>query len=113
MGKVSIIHLGKEALTPDGFYINADGRWYENGKAVYVSGKGISTKKQETAQLGNKTKTSYSSGGSGGSGGGGRGGNSSGSFEAANYRYAVRHMDEQECLVLSGGKFFKRCMDNH
>lgn len=49
MGKVSIIHLGKEALTPDGFYINADGRWYENGKAVYVSGKGISTKKQETA----------------------------------------------------------------
>ena len=86
--------LYMETMTPDGFYVNGDGRWSENGKAVYVSGKGIVTGKKETAQSGSKVKTSVSSGGSGSSRGSG-GGGSSGSSKAVQYRYAIRHMDEQ------------------
>ncbi len=84
--------LYTETVTPDGFYVDGDGRWSENGRAVYFSGKGISTKKQETVQSGSRGKTSHSSGGSGSGGGGG---GSKGSSKSTNYDYIIRHIDEQ------------------
>lgn len=53
--------------TPDGFTVNADGQWVENGNVVNVEGKGINTKTTTTAIV---KSVSVSSGGSFGGGGG-------------------------------------------
>ena len=49
--------------TPDGFVVNADGQWMENGKAVYVSGKGIITKSPGGSATGQTATVKRSSGG--------------------------------------------------
>ena len=56
--------------TPDGFVVNADGQWMENGKAVYVSGKGIITKSPGGSATGQTATVKRSSGGGGGGGSG-------------------------------------------
>jgi len=58
---------------PDGYTVNENGAWEENGQAVYRNGIGIITKTSETGVASKKT----SSGGSGGGGGGGSSSSSS------------------------------------
>lgn len=55
-------------ITPDGYYVNADGRYVERGKVAYVPEKGIKTIKTPQKSTGGKK-----SGGSSSSGRGGRG----------------------------------------
>ncbi len=66
-------------MTPDGYTVNADGQWTENGVAQYVPGKGIITK--QTPASGGSQRSSGSSSGSGGSSSSGNstGGSGSGS----------------------------------
>ncbi len=62
--------------TPDGFTVNADGQWTENGSVVSISGKGILT---SSGPAGSTTTTRVSSGGGGGGSSSGGGGSSSSS----------------------------------
>ena len=61
--------------TPDGYEVNADGRWTVDGVVQYVEGKGILT---APLAAGNGAANPFSGGGSGGGGGGGGGGSHSG-----------------------------------
>jgi hypothetical protein len=56
-------------ITPDGYYVNIDGRYVERGKVAYVPEKGIKTIKTPQKSTGGKK--------SGGSSSSGRGGRSS------------------------------------
>lgn len=89
--------------TPDGFVVNADGQWMENGKAVYVSGKGIITKSPGGSATGQTATVKRSSGGGGGGGGGGDGGGSSSgsgsSSKTVYYSYVVRYLDTEGNLL--------------
>lgn len=76
--------------TPDGFLVNGNGQWVENGAAVYIAGKGISTK-NETAGTSQPVKSSSGSKGSGGGGGGG----GSSSSKIIYYNYTVMYVDEE------------------
>lgn len=60
--------MAASCVTPDGFTVNADGQWTENGTAVYVAGRGYQTK---VAPAANTLPTTTRSGGGGGGGGGG------------------------------------------
>lgn len=82
--------------TPDGFTVDASGRWIENETAVYVAGKGINTTLaapdiKPPARGGGQG----SGGGSGGSGGGG--GNAAYTY----YDYTILHTDEQGTVLAS------------
>ena len=61
--------------TPDGYQVNADGQWTEQGVAVYIPGYGYLTKS-------NQTTTGKISGGSGGGGGSSSGGSGGGKGSA-------------------------------
>lgn len=61
-------------MTPDGFTVNADGQWTENGSIVNVPGKGILT----AITPGSNVSIGRAAGGGGGSSSGGGGGSSSG-----------------------------------
>lgn len=82
--------------TPDGFVVNADGQWMENGKAVYVSGKGIITKSPGGSATGQTATVKRSSGGGGGGGSGSGGGSSS---KTVYYSYVVRYVDTEGNLL--------------
>lgn len=66
--------MAAACTTPDGFTVNSDGQWTENGTAVYVQGRGYQTK--PTPGSGTQTSVARTSGGGGG---GSRGGSSGGS----------------------------------
>lgn len=92
-----------ETTTPDGFPVNQNGQWFENGTAVYVAGKGISTQ-TGPADTSHSAKTPFGSksgggGGGGGSGGGGGGGGSSSTI--AYYGYTVIYVDEEGKVLAS------------
>lgn len=61
--------------TPDGYTVNANGAWTENGTPVYIAGKGFITK---TGPSGLSTGNTRSTSGGGGGGGSHGGGSSSG-----------------------------------
>lgn len=77
--------------TPDGFSVNADGKWIENGKEVYIPGKGILTAQNSFGVAAPTTKKG-SSGSKGGGGGGSGGGSSSSSH--TNYSYTIHYVEE-------------------
>lgn len=57
--------------TPDGFTVNSDGQWTENGTAVYIAGRGYQTKPAPTGGASaSGTRTSGGGGGGSSSGGG-------------------------------------------
>lgn len=84
--------------TPDGFLVNENGQWVENGVAVYAAGKGISTK-AGPAGTSQPVKSSSGSRGSGGGGGGGGGGSSP--SKAVYYDYTVMYVDEEGKVLAS------------
>lgn len=86
------------AATPDGYQVNENGAWIENGKAVFVSGKGIITK----AVLNQTGTPKMGSGGSSGGGGGGShsGSNSGGQNVTTTYSYTVKCVDSESGKVL-------------
>ncbi len=53
------------SVTPDGYYVNENGAWIENGTIVYIQGKGISTKLGPggATNTGNTVKSGSSGGG--------------------------------------------------
>lgn len=63
--------MAASCTTPDGFAVNSDGQWTENGIAVYMPGRGYLTKPAQGSGIAT-TRTS------GGGGGGGRGSSSGG-----------------------------------
>ena len=67
--------------TPDGYKVNADGKWEKDGKVVFSQGKGLSSTAGASAgnagQSSAKKSTTSSKGSSGGSSRGGSGGGSS------------------------------------
>lgn len=104
---------GKMAVnttTPDGYTVNENGAWVENGKAVYQSGKGYITKTTSSGVSTGKVSSGGSSSGGGGGGGGGGGSHSSGSHTntTTTYSYTVNCFDEEGNLLktysLSGKK---------
>lgn len=54
-------------ITPDGYYVNTDGRYVERGKVAYVPEKGIKTIKTPQKSTGGKKSGGSSSSGRGGS----------------------------------------------
>lgn len=84
--------------TPDGFLVNENGQWVENGAVVYIAGKGISTK-SGSAGTPQPVKSSSGSKSSGGGGGGGGGGSSS--SKAVYYDYTVMYVDEEGKVLAS------------
>lgn len=54
-------------ITPDGYYVNTDGRYVERGKVAYVPAKGIKTIKTPQKSIGGKKSGGSSSSGRGGS----------------------------------------------
>lgn len=91
--------------TPDGFAVNKDGQWTENGNAVYVAGKGIITKTTTTAT---PTATVSRSSGSSGGGGGSSSGSGGGSSRTTYYSYTVKYVDtEGNVLATTDGKTTK------
>ena len=60
--------MAAACTTQDGFTVNGDGQWTENGTAVYVAGRGYQTKNTLAEEA---TSTIRASGGGGGGGGGG------------------------------------------
>ena len=67
--------------TPDGYKVNADGKWEKDGKVVFSQGKGLSSiagvSENNAGQSSAKKSTTSSKGSSGGSSRGGSGGGSS------------------------------------
>lgn len=90
-------------VTPDGFNVDSDGRWTENGTPVFVNGKGIITKSETAASSG----PVYVSGGGGSSSGGGGGGSSGGggggggSSSVRYYDYKIVGTDEEGNVLYS------------
>lgn len=78
--------------TPDGFTVNENGQWTENGKAVYVAGKGIITHVLAAATNNGVIVGRVSGGGGGGSSSGGSSGGST--SQTTYYSYTVRYVDE-------------------
>ncbi len=62
--------MAAACTTPDGFTVNGDGQWTENGTAVYVAGRGYQTKPVPAAGTVSTAKTSGGGGGRLSSGGG-------------------------------------------
>ena len=69
--------------TPDGYKVNADGKWEKDGKVVFSQGKGLSSTagvlENNAGQSSAKKSTTSSKGSSGGSGRGGSGSSRGGS----------------------------------
>lgn len=69
--------------TPDGYKVNADGKWEKDGKVVFSQGKGLSStagaSENNAGQSSAKKSTTSSKGSSGGSSRGGSGGSRGGS----------------------------------
>lgn len=69
--------------TPDGYKVNADGKWEKDGKVVFSQGKGLSStagvSENNAGQSSAKKSTTSSKGSSGGSGRGGSGSSRGGS----------------------------------
>ena len=86
-------------VTPDGYQVNENGAWVENGKAVYISGKGIITKVGPNQTGASRTSSGGSSGGGGGGGHGG-GSHGGGSNVAVTYSYTVRCIDSESGAIL-------------
>ena len=64
--------------TPDGYKVNADGKWEKDGKAVFSQGKGLSSTAGASGNNANQSAAKKSTTSSkGGSGGGSRGGSGS------------------------------------
>ena len=88
--------MAANTMTPDGFTVDADGHWTENGVPVYVAGKGILTTAAGPGGSSGSGAT-VSPGGSsssGGSGGGGGGGGGSSSSSVSYYDYTILYIDE-------------------
>lgn len=79
-----------ESITPDGFLVNAEGRWTENGSAVYIPGKGIQTTEVNSGITGKTGQRSGSSGGGSSSKGNGGGGSAATKY----YEYSVIYVGE-------------------
>lgn len=86
--------------TPDGFIVNQNGQWVENGVAVYIDGKGIST---QTGSIGTSQTAKPPSGNK--SSGGGSGGGGSPPSKVVYYGYTVLCVDEEgEVLAVVEGE---------
>lgn len=95
-------------VTPDGFTVNADGQWLENGVPVFVQGKGIQTKTNTAvgpsgpfAGHKNSSPGGGSGGNSGGGGSSGGGGGGSSSSQKVYYAYTVQYVDEAGNVLAS------------
>lgn len=92
-----------DTVTPDGFTVNADGQWVEQGNPVFIKGKGVQTKITGPAGPGGTSgAVSGGSPGGGGSGGsGGSGGGGGGSSHATYYTYSIQYVDENGSVLAS------------
>lgn len=94
--------MAANTTTPDGFLVDADGRWIENGTPVYVAGKGILTTASGPGGTGSTGGSAVRSSGGGSSGGGGGGGGSGGSSSSASYYgYSIVYTDEEGNVLAS------------
>ena len=55
--------MAASCTTPDGFTVNGEGQWTENGTAVYVAGRGYQTKPVPAMEAVSMVKTSGGGGG--------------------------------------------------
>ena len=65
--------MAAACTTPDGFTVNSDGQWTENGAAVHVPGRGYLTKPTPGGSTPTSTTRASGGGGGGSSSGGGSG----------------------------------------
>lgn len=65
--------MAASCTTPDGFTVNGEGQWTENGTAVYVAGRGYQTKPVPAMEAVSMAKTSGGGGGGRSYSGGGSG----------------------------------------
>lgn len=94
--------MAASCTTADGFTVDTDGRWTENGKPVYISGRGYITKAKLAA-----TNT-RASGGSGSSGSSKSRKSNSISTKEETYHYTVRYVtDGGDILASYEGKATK------
>lgn len=76
--------MAAAGVTPDGWQVSDSGAWMEHGAAVYMPGKGISTRIQAGYGAPNRTRNPAGGGGFGGGGGSSSGGSSSGGSSGGN-----------------------------
>lgn len=88
-------------MTPDGFTVNQNGQWVENGTAVYVAGKGISTQTESSVPAQPVKPPSGGKGSGGGGGNGGSGGSGSSSSDVVYFDYTVMYVDEMGKVLAS------------
>ena len=84
-------------VTPDGYTVDTDGHWTENGQPVYIEGKGILTSTGPGGSTSGTSSTIVSPGGSSGggsSGGGGGGGGGGGSSSVRYYDYTAIYVGQ-------------------
>lgn len=91
--------MAASCITADGFTVNADGQWTENGKPVYIPGRGYITKAQP-AVTNIKHSGNSSSGSSGGSGGSSNKGKNTSQKEET-YHYTVRYVTDKGDILAS------------
>lgn len=99
--------MAASCTTPDGFAVNADGQWIENGRPVYIAGRGYSTKAssvQTEVKTGNAKSGKSTGKSSGSSGNSGKKANA----ENETYHYTVRYVTvDGEILASYEGKAAK------
>lgn len=94
--------MAASCTTADGFTVDTDGRWTENGKPVYISGRGYITKAKLAAA------NTRASGGSGSSGSSKSRKSESTSAKEETYHYTVRYVtDGGDILASYEGKATK------
>lgn len=89
------------SMTPDGYFVNENGAWVNNGNPVYVRGKGMITK-TETG-MGTSASTRPSGGGSHSGGGG----SSSGSFGGGSSSPEIKYTYTVKCIDKANGNVLK------
>ena len=80
----------RESTTPDGFIVDGNGRWTENGVAVHVKGRGVMTEGNTGTAAASGRRSSGGGGGGGSGGGSSKGSNSSTEY----YGYSVYYVEE-------------------
>lgn len=87
-------------ITPDGFTVDANGAWTENGVAVYTAGKGIITAIGPSGTASVSGSGTRSSGGGGGGSGGGGGGGGNHNSSTTTFAYTVTCIDSETGSIL-------------
>lgn len=99
--------MSASCVTPDGFTVNADGQWMENGQPVYIAGRGYSTKPSQT-QVESKTNETGNQKSSGKGFGSSKSSSSKLDTENTEYHYTIRYITaDGEILASYEGKAAK------